>query len=95
MTFFLVSNWDLHRHRNLNDDEIDELSSLLTILNPFHPNPSQKDPKVWALSFQAPSRFLLFLGPFAPILFLLSAFFHLAANSLFEGPRLSLEGSLG
>lgn len=48
--FFLSSSWSLHLHIYTRDTEIDELSSLISIISPLSPSPSRSDSRLWSLS---------------------------------------------
>lgn len=73
-TFFQSSNWNLHLRCNLRNPEIDELSSLLGLLSPLHPDPLKSDSISWAL---------LSNGIFSVSSFLLCSFFPFSFPSPF------------
>lgn len=73
-TFFQSSNWNLHLRCNLRNPEIDELSSLLGLLSPFHRDPLKSDSISWAL---------LSNGIFSVSSFLLCSFFSFSFPSPF------------
>lgn len=69
---FLCSSWNLHHRRNIRDFEIDELSSLLSIISPLSPSPSLR-----TLGFDLYPLRVLFLFPLSmPISLLPPLPFH-------------------
>lgn len=74
--FFQSSNWNLHLRRDLRDEEIAELSSLLSLLNHLHPNPSMLDSRLWSFSSgsSSVSSFFLALSSPTPLLSYLDQF---------------------
>lgn len=49
--FYHSSSWNLHLRRNIRDDELIVISSLLSILNDFHPSPSRQNTRFWSFLF--------------------------------------------